>query len=204
MVPQRSRAGSREPGGVPTGTSRRETVTVGLCHRSKSVGGGNAGQRRPALAHLCGIKKRPGDDTGGEFNARDRPRMRIGLAATAYHDWAPVAGSAGRHARCPDRNGALACIKPARAGGVVASGPSASMGPEPRPTGGSFSFCRHGRYKHSGRTTLRCNCSCLLPLGASARAERQPPSPDTPPLGSNMSKDRSLEPPPARGSSFFK
>jgi hypothetical protein len=45
---------------------------------------------------------------------------------------------------CPDANGALACIKPARTGGVDASGPSASMGPEPQPTGGSFLFYRHG------------------------------------------------------------
>ncbi len=45
---------------------------------------------------------------------------------------------------CLDRDGALACVKSARTGGVVASGPSASMGPEPQPTGGSFLFYRHG------------------------------------------------------------
>jgi hypothetical protein len=105
---------------------------------------------------------------------------------------------------CPDRSGALACIKSARTGGVVASGPSASMGPEPQRTGGSFLFYGTAPIQTFSPTTLRCNCSCLPALGASARAGRQPPSTDTPPRSSNKSKDRSLEPPPARGSSFFK
>ena len=98
---------------------------------------------------------------------------------------------------CPDRNGALPALSPRVGGCRLASGPSASMGPEPQPTRGAFHFYRHNT------DTIKV-LLCLLALGASARAERQPPSPDTPPCSSNMSKDRSLEPPPVRGSSFFK
>jgi hypothetical protein len=78
----------RAPVASPLARLVGKPVAVGHCHRCNQSVGGNAGQRRPALAHLCGIKKRPRNDTGAEFNARDRPRMRIGLAATAYHDWA--------------------------------------------------------------------------------------------------------------------
>ena len=90
---------------------------------------------------------------------------------------------------CPDRNRALACIKHARTGVSSQAGHQRLWDRSRSQHRRLYSFLSAGhRYKHSGRTTLRCNCSCLSPLGASARAERQPPYPDTPPRGSNKSK----------------
>ena len=62
------------------------------------------------------------------------------------------------------------------------------MGPEPQPRAALFFSTGTTPIQTFSPTTLRCNCGRLLPLGASPRAERQPPSPDTPPLSLNMSQ----------------